>query len=127
KEAKPIALIAEGTRIADDAKEESEELVYKDSANKVASADNLVFVDFNFKDVDRLQTFFKIAKENDRKFVVKINDAYFLKQLSQDKHLDVPNIDDENIIIYLPKRGSGSYSDAYYNGSDKEFLDLHNT
>jgi ribonuclease J len=58
---------------------------------------------------------------------VKINDAYFLKYLSQDKHLDVPSIDDENIIIYLPKRGSGTYSDKDYKGSDKEFLDLHNT
>lgn len=43
---------------------------------------------------------------------MKINDAYFLKYLSQDKHLDVPNIDDENIIIYLPKRGSGVYQDS---------------
>jgi ribonuclease J len=126
-EVKPIALITEGTRIADEAKEESEELVYKGSSEIVSKTDNLVFADFNFKDVDRLRTFFKIAKENDRKFVVKINDAYFLKYLSQDKHLDVPNIDDENIIIYLPKRGSGSYSDSDYKGNDKEFLDLHNT
>jgi hypothetical protein len=86
-----------------------------------------VFADFNFKDVDRLRTFFNIAKETGRKFVVKINDAYFLKYLSQDKHLDVPSIDDENIIIYLPKRGSGTYSDKDYKGNDKEFLDLHNT
>jgi len=127
KEVKPIALISEGTRIGDVAKEESEDKVYKESGKKVSEANNLVFTDFNFKDVDRLMTFFKIAKENDRKFVVKINDAYFLKYLSQDKHLDVPNIDDENIIIYLPKRGSGSYSDSDYKGNDKEFIDLHNT
>ena len=88
---------------------------------------NLVFADFNFKDVDRLQTFFTIAKETGRKFVVKINDAYFLKYLSQDKHLDVPNIDDEDIIIYLPKRGSGTYSEKDYKGNNKEFLDLDNT
>ncbi len=127
KEVKPIALITEGTRIADEAKEESEERVYKESSKTVSGSDNLVFVDFNFKDADRLRTFFNIAKENDRKFVVKINDAYFLKHLSQDKHLDVPNIDDENIIIYLPKRGSGTYQDSDYKGGDKEFLDLHNT
>lgn len=127
KEVKPIALITEGTRIADEVKEESEERVYKDSGKAVSGADNLVFTDFNFKDADRLRTFFNIAKENDRKFVVKINDAYFLKHLSQDKHLDVPNIDDENIIIYLPKRGSGTYQDSDYKGGDKEFLDLHNT
>jgi len=41
--------------------------------------------------------------------------------------LDVPNIDDEDIIIYLPKRGSGTYAEKDYKGKDKEFLDLHNT
>lgn len=127
KEVKPIALISEGTRIADKAKEESERLVYQQSSKTVAESDNLVFVDFNFKDVDRLRTFYTIAKETGRKFVVKINDAYFLKYLSQDKHLDVPDINDEDIIIYLPKRGTGTYSDADYKGNDKEFLDLHNT
>ena len=127
KEVKPIALITEGTRINEPEREESEDLVYKESNKIVSDTDKLVFADFNFKDVDRLRTFFNIAKENDRKFVVKINDAYFLKYLSQDKHLSVPNIDDENIIIYLPKRGSGTYSDKDYKGNDKEFLDLHNT
>jgi len=127
KQVKPIALITEGTRIAEEAREESEERVYKESAKVASETDNLIFADFNFKDVDRLRTFFTIAKENDRKFVVKINDAYFLKYLSQDKHLDVPNIDDENIIIYLPKRGSGAYQDSDYKGNDKEFLELHNT
>jgi len=127
KEVKPITLISEGTRIADKERDESEEMVYKESSKIVSDTDNLVFADFNFKDVDRLRTFFKIAKENDRKFVVKINDAYFLKYLSKDAHLDVPDIDDENIIIYLPKRGTGTYSDRDYKGNDKEFLDLHNT
>ena len=127
KEVKPIALISEGTRIADKAKEESEQLVYQQSSKTVAESDNLVFVDFNFKDVDRLRTFYTIAKETGRKFVVKINDAYFLKYLSKDAHLDVPDINDEDIIIYLPKRGSGTYSDTDYKGNDKEFLDLHNT
>lgn len=127
KEVKPIALITEGTRIADKEKEESEKIVYNESSKIVSESDNLVFADFNFKDVDRLGTFFNIAKETGRKFVVKINDAYFLKYLSQDTHLEVPNIDDENIIIYLPKRGSGQYSDSDYKGKDKEFLDLHNT
>lgn len=127
KEAKPIALITEGTRIADEERQESEQLVYEQSSKIVSESENLVFADFNFKDVDRMRTFFRIAKESGRKFVVKINDAYFLKYLSQDSHLDVPNIDDENIIIYLPKRGSGKYDDRDYRGRDKAFLDLHNT
>jgi len=126
-EVKPIALITEGTRIADKEKEESEQIVYNECSKIVSESDNLVFTDFNFKDVDRLKTFFNIARENGRKFVVKINDAYFLKHLSQDEHLEVPDIDDEDIIIYLPKRGTGAYLDRDYKGKDKEFLDLHNT
>ncbi len=39
----------------------------------------------------------------------------------------MPDLDNEDIIIYLPKRGSGTYSDEDYKGKDKEFLDLHNT
>jgi len=125
-ESKPVALITEGTRITDIEKEESEEIVHRESGNIVSGTDRLVFVDFNFKDVDRLRTFFNIAKENNRKFVVKINNVYFLKYLSQDPKLDVPNIDDEGIIIYLPKRGTETYLYSDYKGKDSQFIDLHN-
>ncbi len=126
-EEKPIALITEGTRINDKEREESEQQVYNESSKIVAETDRLVFADFNFKDVDRFKTFYKIAQENDRKVVIKMNDAYFLKHLSKDDHLDMPDIDDEHIIIYLPKRGSGTYADSDYKGGDRDFLDLHNT
>ena len=127
KEVKPIALISEGTRIGDEPKEESEELVYTESGKTVSETERLVLVDFNFKDVDRLRSFYNIAKENDRKFVIKLNDAYFLKYLSQDNNLDVPNINDDNIVIYLPKKGSGTYSDSDYKTNDGQFLGLTNT
>ena len=126
QEVKPIAVITEGTRIDVKEKKESEELVYKESYKIVSNTDRLVFADFNFKDVDRLRTFYSIAQDNGRKLVVKLNDAYFLKHLSQDPQLNVPPIDDEHIIIYLPKRGSGTYSESDYKGKDKDFLNLHN-
>ncbi len=126
KEAKPIALITEGTRILDQEKEESEKLVYQQCSKIITDTNRLVFADFNFKDVDRFQTFYKIAQETGRKLVVKLNDAHFLKYLSQDKHLSVPDIDDEHIVIYLPKKGSGTYSDSDYTGAEKEFLNLGN-
>ena len=126
KQVKPIALITEGTRIVDKEREESEALVYQQCSKTITETDRLVFVDFNFKDVDRFQTFYKIAQETGRKLVVKLNDAHFLKYLSQDKHLSVPDIDDEHIVIYLPKKGSGTYSDSDYTGAEKEFLNLGN-
>jgi ribonuclease J len=126
KEVRPIALITEGTRIDEQAKEESEDKVFSDSNKIVSSTDRLVLADFNFKDVDRLRTFYNIAKENDRKFVVKLNDAYFLKYLSKDPKLNIPKIDDDNIIIYVPKKKSGTYSDSDYSGKEEQFVNRNN-
>jgi ribonuclease J len=127
KKEKLVALIIEGTRIADEIREESEQLVFNESQKIISTTNRLVLADFNFKDVDRLRTFYNIAKENDRKLVVKINDMYFLKHLSKDPKLSVPIIDDEDVIIYLPKKGSGTYQDSDYRGRDKEFAGRHNT
>ena len=49
KEVKPIAFISEGTRIADEGKEKSEELVHKESRKIVSETDRLVLADFNFR------------------------------------------------------------------------------
>ena len=127
KQVDPIALITEGTRVLDPEKEESEEIVHTESNKKISQTKRIVFADFNFKDVDRLRTFYNIAKENDRKLVVKLNDAYFLKHLSEDPKLSVPSIDDENIIIYLPKKGTGTYVNSDYSTKESQFIDLHNT
>ena len=127
KEEKPIALITEGTRINEEGKQESEQMVYDDCSRIVSDTDRLIFADFNFKDVDRLRTFYNIAKENDRKFVVKLHDAYFLKWLSQDPKLGVPNVNDENVVIYVPKTGSGTYSDSDYKGGASQFVNLNNS
>ena len=123
KEVKPISLICEGTRIHKNDKEESEKIVYDESKKIVSNTNRLVFADFNFKDIDRMRTFYNIAKESDRKFVVKLNDAYFLKYLSQDPKLNVPKFDDDDIIIYLPKRGSGKYNESDYSFKETQFFD----
>ncbi len=127
KQVNPIALITEGTRIQDRNIDESEEQVYRESNKKISNTKRIVFADFNFKDMDRMHTFYNIAKENDRKLVVKLNDAYFLKYLSQIPKLGVPKLDDEHIIIYLPKKRSGTYSDSDYKYSETQFTDMPNT
>ncbi len=126
KEEKPIAMICEGTRFGKSDKLESEENVRTECNKIVSDTDRIVFADFNFKDVDRMRTFFNVAKENNRKFVVKLKDAYFLKHLSQDPKLNVPNVDDDDIIIYLPKMRSGKYVDSDYTSNDQQFIDQHN-
>lgn len=126
KSVKPIVLIAEGTRIADEERDESEAKVSTECKQIVSGTNRLVFVDFNFKDVDRLRTFYNIAKETDRKLVVKLSDAYFLKYLSKDPNLNIPKVNDDNIVIYVPKKKSGKYSNSDYSEKESQFVDLRN-
>ena len=121
KAAKPIALIAEGTRIKDVPTNENEQLVYDQSHELIRKTKNLIFADFNFKDVDRVRTFYDVAKKNGRKLVVKIKDCYFLKHLSSDSALNLPNWDDEHIAIYKAKYRTGTYADSDYYGEDRVF------
>ena len=116
---KPIALLAEGTRINDLESNESEAKVYSDCNEYVSKSDKLAIADFNFKDMDRLRTFYNIAKENDRKFVVDVKDAAYLEYLSKDPQLNVPKPDDENIEIFAPKKSSWKkFEKEYLTGSN---------
>lgn len=127
KASRPVALICEGTRIKEEPTDESEEKVYKDAEAVVTKAkQKLIFADFNFKDIDRVRTFYRLAKENGKKLVVKLKDCYYLKHLSTDAQLNVPNYDDSNIIIYKPKQVSGTYSDRDYYGEDVVLANLPN-
>jgi len=118
-ENKPIALISEGTRIDIPRKNESEEKVYNESSEHVKNTNGVVFADFNFKDVDRLRTFYNLTKENDRKLVVNVNDTPYLKFLSEDPKLKVPNTNDDNILIFKPQKSS-------YKKFEKEYFDKEN-
>jgi len=118
-EVKPIALLCEGTRIVDPETDESEQKVFDDCNAHVKSNKGLVLADFNFKDMDRMRTFYNVAKENDRKFVVDISDVAYLKHLSKDPQLNVPNYNDENIAIFKPLKSS-------WTKSQKELLDEPN-
>lgn len=126
KESRPMALIIEGTRIKEHKEYESEQKVKQTCNLEVNEAKKLVIADFSFKDVDRLRTFYEIAKENDRKLVISLKDAFILKWLSQDKKLDVPNYNDGSIIIHIPKRGSGTYTDRDYSPRVRKFLNQDN-
>ena len=103
---KPIALIAEGTRITDLQSDESEQKVFNECNMHVSNTDKLAIADFNFKDMDRLRTFYNIAKQNNRKFVVNVNDAPFLEHLAKDPQLNVPTPNDEHIQIFSPEKST---------------------
>lgn len=114
KNENPIALITEGTRIDIDNKNESEKKIYHTSRNQIEKCRNLSIVDFNFKDVDRFTTFYKIAKDVGKKLVISFKHACFLERYARDPKLETPDISDDNILILKPKRLTGTYIDEDY-------------
>jgi len=114
KEVKPIAMITEGTRINAPKTDESEPKVYADSKREILKNNRLSIVDFNFKDVDRFKTFYKIAKETGKKLVISFKHACYLDHYCADKSLDVPNCSGENIYLLMPKRMTGTYDEGDY-------------
>ena len=130
-ESKPAAMLCEGTRI-DIMKDNSSEAKVKRESGKIIKHANrnkkFVISDFNFKDVDRMQTFFNLAVENDRKFLITLKGACFLKWVSKDEKLknNIPKIKDENIVIYQPKRRTGTYREQDYAAWERMYLKYDN-
>ena len=111
---KPIALISEGTRINQEKTNESEKRVYDKSKQEISKCKNLSIVDFNFKDVDRFTTFYKIARDLGKTLVISFKHACYLERYHRDKKLKTPDSRDENILLLKPKRQTGTYIDEDY-------------
>ncbi len=114
KDAKPVAMITEGTRIDIGKTDESEEKVYRESKQKLSNNKKLSIVDFNFKDVDRFTTFYKISKDLGKKLVISFKHACYLERYHKDKKIRSPDSRDGNILILKPKRLTGTYIDEDY-------------
>jgi len=99
KKAKPKAIITEATNMT--GATVSSEAEVEDKLNSiVADADGVVLAEFAYSDVDRLNSFFHIAKKNQRCLAVSLKQAYLLEALRKDKGLTVPVLDDEGILIF---------------------------
>jgi ribonuclease J len=99
KKAKPAAIITEATNMTG-ATVSSEAEVEGKLNNIVAGADGIVLAEFAYSDVDRLNSFFHIAKKNQRCLAVSLKQAYLLDALRKDKGLTVPALDDDGILIF---------------------------
>ncbi len=113
-QSRPAAMITEGTRIDKKKTNESEQKIYQDSKKKIKQCKNISFVDFNFKDVDRFTTFYRIAKDLGKTLVINFKHACFLEQYQQDTKLLVPPVTDPYLALLKPKRLTGTYIDEDY-------------
>jgi ribonuclease J len=99
KHAKPTAIVTEATNMTG-ATVSSEAEVEGKLDNIVSRADGIVLAEFGYSDVDRLNSFYHIAKKNSRCLAVSLKQAYLLDALRKDKGLRVPALDDEAVLIF---------------------------
>jgi len=124
---RPIAMITEGTRVDERQKVESEKKVYQKSKSVLEKDKHASIVDFNFKDLDRFQTFFQIAKELEKTLVISFKHACFLERYHQDPFVNAPDSKDGSIALLLPKRHTGTYCiEDYTDAYVKKRLDYPN-
>jgi len=120
-------LLCEGTRI-DENESRDEKYVAENANNVISKCKQLVVANFAYKDLYRFITFYKVAKNNDRKIVISKKHAYLLEELQNVTELkkDIPRIVDENILIYTDRRKTGRFEKSDYVTWERKFLDLPN-
>lgn len=103
KEAEPIAMICEGTRVApvETRKGTSEHQVLVEAINTVKRARELVIVSFYNRDIDRIKTYHQVAVATGRQFVVSMKVAHLVKSLVDDPGITVPDpFSDPHMLVY---------------------------
>jgi ribonuclease J len=99
KNAKPAAIITEATNMTG-ASVSSEAEVESKLNSIIAQTDGIVLAEFAYSDVDRLNSFYRIAKKNRRCLAVSLKQAYLMDALCKDKGLSIPDLGDENMLIF---------------------------
>jgi ribonuclease J len=99
KEAQPVAVVTEATNMT--GATVSSEAEVEDKLNRiVAHADGVVLAGFANSDVDRLNSFYHIAKKNNRCLAVSLKQAYLLNALRKDTGLRIPDLSDDAMLIF---------------------------
>lgn len=125
-ESEPIVLVSEGTRVCPEESQviHSEARVKNESNAIVANTSKLVVVAFYSRDIDRFKTYYEIAKNNDRKFVIPLKLAHLLSKLKSDPVLKIPDVmKDENILFYKKRKKTGEFAESDYYTWERPFLE----
>lgn len=105
-EAKPIAMISEGTRI-NERKGRNEEDVEKNVTKIGGRCKGLVVADWPIRDTDRMMSFLNASKAMGRKLAISTRQAHLLSLLRECNDPKIPSIDDEDLVVYSMRKGWG--------------------
>jgi mRNA degradation ribonuclease J1/J2 len=99
REAEPVAVITEATNMTG-ASISSEKDVENKLNSIVSEAEGIVFADYAYADVDRLNSFVRIARNNGRCLAVSLRQANLLNALQSDRGLSVPDLNCNHLLIF---------------------------
>jgi ribonuclease J len=109
----PEILVAEGTNILGG--EVTSEFEVKTKLNHLLSnTKKLALANFSNVDVDRIRTFYEVARQNDRVLAISLKQAYLLDRLAVDPKLGLPKILQADDSVAVFRRGKK----RYYNWED---------
>ncbi|NVM05144.1 MAG: hypothetical protein HWN67_22680, partial [Candidatus Helarchaeota archaeon] len=116
------AFICEGTRIyIDDIPKEKD--IEKNILNKMKDVKKLIMIDFNWKDLGRLNIILNCCKKIGRTLLLSPKTAYLLFQFHQKFPEDYAKpVEDENLGVYIKRRGDLLYSPSDYSKFDMGFI-----
>ncbi|MEW6592115.1 MAG: MBL fold metallo-hydrolase [Candidatus Hadarchaeota archaeon] len=120
----PVAMICEGTRMSTEERQRyvgGESDVGAKSREFLSDAKRLAVATFYPRDIDRMATFVKVAKDIGRKLVLPTRTAFLLSSLAKEG-LDVPKIG-RDYLVYARRKESGGYLEKDYDKWERPFID----
>ena len=99
KGTEPVAIVTEATNMT--GATVSSETEVEDKLNQIVrQTEGIVMTGFANSDVDRLNSFYHVAKRNKRCLAVSLKQAHLLDSLRKDKGLRIPSLDDDTMLIF---------------------------
>jgi ribonuclease J len=115
----PRALILEGTNV-DKGTNVDEQKVYENGLRAIAKSQGLVIADFPARDVDRLLTFRRIARDTKRKLAILPKDAYLLKTMRL-LEPEIPDLSQEDALVIYQKTTASMSPDSWLRNIYQEY------
>ena len=95
----PVAVVTEATNMTG-ASVSSENEVESKLSSITEQSQGILLAGFAYADVDRLNSLYRVAKKTGRCLVVSLKQAYLLNALRVDKGLKLPDLNDDNILVF---------------------------
>ena len=121
--AKPYALLCEGTRMGQESEHNySEKEVEKKAGEIIAASKGLVLAYFSMSNVDRFMAFYRAARKNRRTLVIDTRLAHIIHNL-REKIPVLPDVmKDPHIAIYYRMSKSCTFCDKDYYIWEREYM-----